>query len=100
MIWALSNQSGSMKYINENHTSFPPTVLCEFGGNVVDLDDEKISLRYVDCPGCERYIPYITLILEKCDMIVFGYDITDKSSFQEIKEFWVKQYYKKNNNKI
>ena len=76
---------------------------CEFNLNnyskIIELKKgHKIKLDLWDTEGQERYRSLIKIFIPDTNCIVLGFDITNKSSFDEIKEFYLP--YVKNNSNI
>ena len=42
----------------------------------------------MDTPGQEKYRALIRIFMRDLDCVVIGYDITNKNSFEEAKEYW------------
>ena len=51
---------------------------------------KKINLKFYDTVGQERYFSNVKLSIKGSDCAVLIYDITDKSSFDFIKDNWYK----------
>ena len=60
------------------------TILCE------DLD-KKVKLEIWDTAGQERYRSVTKMFYKDADIAVLVYDITNKDSYDELKNYWVEQ---------
>ena len=94
LIWALVNEKGS----------FNECLICTYTNiphrKDIIMNKEKIRLFLIDTNGQKKIILNFSQYQKMSDIIVFGYDITDKKSFEELKDIWVTKFYEKDNNKI
>ena len=83
-------------YFNDAQTS---TTGAQFSTRLISLCEEKISLRLEiwDTAGQERYRSLAKVIYKNASVIILVYDITNRSSFEELKNFWIDEV--KNNTK-
>ena len=49
---------------------------------------KNIRIEIWDTPGQEKFIILNKIFVKDSDCIVFGYDITKKSTFENIKKYW------------
>ena len=71
-----------------------------FSTRLISYIEEKMSLRLEiwDTAGQERYRSLAKVIYKNASIIVMVYDITKRSSFDELKNFWIDEV-KKNTKK-
>ena len=75
-----------------NNRSFeensPPTTF-SFAQKIIDLKNgNTISLNFIDTAGHERYISLMRFGIKDSDIVILGYDITRKGSFEDIDKIW------------
>ena len=64
----------------------------QFVRKTLDLEDGKsITLDIWDTPGQEQYRSLSKIICMRAEAIIFVYDITNKKTFTELKEYWYPQ---------
>ena len=73
------------KYFDEGMVSTPGGYM---QSNILDINGKNIRLEIWDTPGQERYRSLITIFMKNVDIFCIVYDITSKSSFEEIKNYW------------
>ena len=56
---------------------------------VITKDGRRINLELWDTAGQEKYRALTKFFYKNADCVVLGYDITSKSSFEEIKYYWI-----------
>ena len=59
--------------------------------NLVFDNGEKLRVEIWDTAGQERYRSLSKIFFQNSGAVVFVFDITRKSSFEEIKSYWIKQ---------
>ena len=63
-----------------------------FVGKKIELDDKKkIKLQIWDTAGQERYRSIAKIFYQSAAVAVLVYDVTLKKSFEQLKEYWVKE---------
>ena len=72
-----------------NSNATPGTSLATKG--VTTKDGKTINLDLWDTSGQEKYRALTTIFYKDADCIVLGYDITNKSTFEDIKIYWIPQ---------
>ena len=81
LLRALNNRS-----FEENS---PPTGTFSFAQKIIDLKNgNTISLNFIDTAGHERYISLMRFGIKDSDIVILGYDITRKGSFEDIDKIW------------
>ena len=81
LLRALNNRS-----FEENS---PPTATFSFSQKIIDLKNgNTISLNFIDTAGHERYISLMRFGIKDSDIVILGYDITRKGSFEDIDKIW------------
>ena len=56
---------------------------------VITKDGRRINIELWDTAGQEKYRALTKIFYKNADCVVLGYDITSKSSFEEIKYYWI-----------
>ena len=70
------------------------SISCEYYKKVMELNElegTKILFKIWDTVGQERYRSVSKLFYKNAKAAIFVYDITNKDSFQKIKDFWYDQ---------
>ena len=67
---------------------------------VITKEGIKIKLDLWDTAGQEKYRELTKFFCKDADCIVFGYDITRKSTFEDIKSYWIPQVKSDYNRKL
>ena len=63
-----------------------------FVAKKIELDDKKkIKLQIWDTAGQERYRSLAKIFYQSAAVAVLVYDVTLKKSFEQLKEYWVKE---------
>ena len=65
-----------------------PTVGIDFKAKSIDIDGRVLRLAIWDTAGQERYKTIIPAYFKQCHAVIFAYDITDRSSFENV-EYWM-----------
>ena len=71
----------------------------DIGFRIIKVDikkNKKISLNFRDLPNQEKFKPFIEKYLSSADCVIIGYEINNKTNFEEAKNIW---YPKANKNK-
>ena len=70
-----------------------PTTGANFVTKTIILEDENKSIKFElwDTAGQERYRSLAKVFYKNAAVCVLVYDITRKSSFEELKLFWIKE---------
>ena len=70
-----------------------PTTGANFVSKIIILEDENKSIKFElwDTAGQERYRALAKVFYKNAAVCVLVYDITRKSSFDELKNFWVNE---------
>ena len=75
-------------------TNFIPSTSSSFSSKTVDFSKEfgkKLKFEIWDTAGQEKYKSMNKIFYKDAKVAVLVYDITRKSSFEEIKNYWVDQ---------
>ena len=71
---------------NENITS---TISCSFATKRVDIgNNEELILNFWDTAGQELFRNLTKIFLKDSDCVVLGYEVINKHTFEEIKNYW------------
>ena len=70
-----------------------PTTAANFVTKLVIMEDENKSIKFEiwDTAGQEKYRSLAKVFYKNAAVCILVYDITRKSSFEEIKKFWVNE---------
>ena len=55
---------------------------------IINLNNGEFTIEFWDTPGKEKFKALIKFFLKDADSIILGYDVTNRSSFDNIKTFW------------
>ena len=81
------------RYINDIiNPNVMPTIGTTFSTKIIEIKEynKKIKFELWDTAGQEKYKSLAKIFYRNADVCVFVYDITNKNSFNEIKNFWIK----------
>ena len=73
-----------------------PTSKVYFCSRAFSINKKLISFYLWDTPGKEKLTRYIKFFLNEADALLLVYDITNKKSFNELKNYWIKEIKKSN----
>lgn len=82
------------RYIKNSYTDQQiSTTGAVFSTRLITYVDEKMSLRLEiwDTAGQERYRSLAKVIYKNASIVVLVYDITNRESFDELKNFWIEE---------
>jgi len=71
-----------------------PSQGASFGTKTIDLDDsgkKKIKFDIWDTAGQEKFRSISKIFYRDANAVIFVYDITSRNSFEELKNYWIKQ---------
>jgi len=75
--------------------SFDPEVLssssAQFISKTIKLEETTIKFDIWDTAGQEKFRSLAKIFYKDAKIIIYVYDITDKNSFEEIKNYWYKE---------
>ena len=79
---------------NSFNQNINPTTTCTRQIKKIEIKNKKIKLRLWDNIGQEKFRSLTKIYLKDSDCIVIGFDVTNESSFKDIKEWYliVKEY--------
>jgi small GTP-binding protein len=73
----------------QNYQSAPENTLAATSFNkIIRIDDLEVELQIWDTAGQEQYRSITSLFYKEAMICILVYDITKKSSFVQIKEYW------------
>ena len=83
-------------------TSFGPDIIelmsAQFVKKALTLENGKsVTFKIWDTAGKEKYRSMAKLLYEDAKVVIFVYDITNKESFDDIKNYWYKEVKKDGN---
>ena len=82
------------KKFNENNSS---TIGLEIKNKIIQIDDKQIKLNILDTAGQEKYRSITKNFIRNADGIIFVFDLSDKDSFKNIKDWLITTDEVKNN---
>ena len=83
--YSVGKSSIILKYMNGE----PPTdKLLTFFDKTIKINNKAIKFQIWDTVGQERFHALSNIFYKNTDIIILCYDITSKSSFQNLKDYW------------
>ena len=82
------------RYISDNfRSSLSPTSGASFTTKTVFIKDyiQSIKFEIWDTAGQEKYRLLARVFYKNADAIILIYDITERKSFEEIKNYWINE---------
>ena len=77
------------QYISETFFSeIKSTIGGEREYKVIEIDGKKMRLCFWDTAGQEKFRSLSRIFINKSKIVIFVYDITNKESFEQIKDYW------------
>ena len=74
----------------EFNESLDSSLECKYFAKRVDVGNNKeVTLNLLDTIGQEKYRQLTKIFLNNSDCIVLGYEVINKHTFEEIKNFWL-----------
>ena len=69
------------------------TIACTFNSKIIQCEDlnKSLKLEIWDTAGQERYRSVSKMFYKDADVALLVYDITKKTSFEALNDYWVKQ---------
>jgi len=67
------------------------TVGIDFQDKIIEIEDKKVKLQVWDTAGQERFRNVAKNYFQSSNGFLLVFDITDKESFQKLKDFWMEQ---------
>ena len=67
------------------------TVGIDFQNKTIEIEDKKVKLQVWDTAGQERFRNVAKNYFQSSNGFLLVFDITDKESFQKLKDFWIEQ---------
>ena len=71
-------------YEDDHHPSTGPTL----GFKSIEIEGESLKLELWDTAGQEKYRSLNKMFYKNADIVLFVYDITNRKSFEEIREYY------------
>ena len=68
-----------------------PTIGVEYKSKIFDVYGKKVKATIWDTAGAERYRTITSNYYRGSHAIIFVYDVTERSSFDNIEKFWLKE---------
>ena len=89
LIWALVKEEPSINFVKENGTDMHFTVGFDMNYKKINISNRKILMFFWDLQGVHISLINNMQFIKNSNIICLGYDITDKKSFKNIKDFWI-----------
>ena len=80
---------------NENQLS---TLGISYSFKVIKIEEKNIRLKLIDTGGQEKYRSLAVLYFRHVDVVLFVFDLNNKSSFDSI-QYWINLFNENNNSK-
>lgn len=83
-----------IRFVNDEYNcNLVSTRGASFADKVIEFKDynKKIQFEVWDTAGQEKYRGLNKIFYKDANIVILVYDITDKKSFEEIKNFWYNQ---------
>ena len=71
--------------------SVKTTIASSFSTRCEKYNDKLIEMNVWDTIGQEKYRSFTNLFFKNANIVILVYDITNKKSFEEIKNYWYKE---------
>ena len=69
-----------------------PTTASSYTSKIVEIENgKKVKFELWDTAGQERYRSIARIFYQNTAVCILVYDITRKTSFEEIKKYWIKE---------
>ena len=79
-------------FINGTHDdSINSSTSVGFASKEMSIDGRKITFDIWDTAGQEKYRSITKIFYSNSNVVILVYDITNRKSFEEIKNYWYKQ---------
>ena len=77
------------QFFNYKFDETANTITSKFSTKTLDFPDGKsIAFDIWDTPGPAKYRLLVNINLHKADAVILVYDVTNKTSFDELKNYW------------
>ncbi|KRX10339.1 P-loop containing nucleoside triphosphate hydrolase [Pseudocohnilembus persalinus] len=70
--------------------NFIPTVGIDFAVKNLKIDNKIVKVQIFDTAGQERFKSIISSYFRNADGILVVYDVTDKQSFEDLQDYWIR----------
>ena len=77
-----------VRFIEDKFNETLASIGTQFGKKTIEINNEKITFAIWDTAGQEKYRALAKIFYKDAHVIIFVYDITNKKSFDEIKNYW------------
>ena len=84
---------------NKFFKDYRATIGIDFKTKILNINNKEIKLKIWDSAGQERFRNLTTQYYKKVDGIVFVYDVTEKNSYETIRD-WIEQIISNKNQEI
>jgi small GTP-binding protein len=89
---AVGKTALAARYCHEEFIdAFISTIGVDFKIKTLQIDGLTVKLQIWDTAGQERFRAIAKTYYSRCDACMLVYDVTDKSSFNELKEMWARE---------
>ena len=76
---------------NTFNTDSMKTLSAQFVKKTIDIQGKSITFDIFDTAGQEKFSPLAKIFYKDAKVIIFVYDITNKESFDKIKNYWYEE---------
>lgn len=81
-----------VRFVDDTFTGLmAPTIGVEYKSKIFDVYGKRVKATIWDTAGAERYRTITSNYYRGSHAIIFVYDVTEKSSFDNIEKFWLKE---------
>ncbi len=77
-----------IRFIENKFDNTLASIGTQFGTKTIEIDNEKITFHVWDTAGQEKFRALTKQYYIDAQVIILVYDITNKKSFDEIKNYW------------
>ena len=66
-----------------------PTIGVEYKSKIFEVYGKKVKATIWDTAGAERYRTITSNYYRNSNAIIFVYDVTERSSFDQVEKYWL-----------
>ena len=81
-----------LRFVDDTFTGqMTPTIGVEYKSKIFEVYQKKVKATIWDTAGAERYRTITSNYYRGSHAIIFVYDVTERSSFENIEKYWLKE---------
>ena len=81
-----------VRFVDDTYSGqLAPTIGVEFKSKIFEVYGKRVKATIWDTAGAERYRTITSNYYRGSHAIIFVYDVTERSSFDNIEKFWLKE---------